>query len=203
MNLEQTKNIYSCPMHPEVISGEPGKCPKCGMDLVLKAPVAEARPKEIDPVCKMKVDPETAKNVLELNGKTYYFCGKGCLEKFKSDPEKYLNPSSAPIPIANGNDNEPLAQPKRVSRPVVSRQASKPVPTSTKTGYFCPMDPEVFSDHPGDCPKCGMALEPITPTLANAEENSELKAMTRRFGVSAVLTLPLIVPMLGELTHSF
>jgi Cu+-exporting ATPase len=178
MNPEQTKNLYSCPMHLEVTSEEPGKCPKCGMDLVLKAPVVEAKPKEIDPLCKMKVDPSTAKNVLELNGKTYYFCGKGCLEKFKNDPEKYLNPSLVPVPIL------------------------KPAPTSIKTGYFCPMDPEVFSDHPEDCPKCGMALEPITPTLANAEDKSELNSMTRRFWISAILTLPLMVSMFGELLHS-
>jgi YHS domain-containing protein len=75
--------FYACPMHPDVVSNEPGKCPKCGMDLVLNATFAEAKPKEIDPVCKMKVDPNTAKNILKFEGKNYYFCGKGCLEKFK------------------------------------------------------------------------------------------------------------------------
>jgi Cu+-exporting ATPase len=174
MNLEQIKNIYSCPMHPDAVLNEPGKCPKCGMDLVLKTSSAEATPKETDLVCKMKVDPSTAKNVLELNGKTYYFCGKGCLEKFKNDSEKYLNPSSVPVPIL------------------------KPAPTSAKAGYTCPMHPEVVSDHPGDCPKCGMALEPITPTLANSDDNSELKAMTRRFWISAVLTVPFLAWMLNE-----
>jgi P-type Cu+ transporter len=236
MNPEQTKSLYSCPMHPEVISEEPGKCPKCGMDLVLKAPVVDSKPKEIDPVCKMKVDPGTAKNILELNGKTYYFCGKGCLEKFKNDPEKYLNPLLVPfneskpkeidlvckmkvdpstaknILELNGktyyfcgkgclekfkNDPEKYLNPSFVPVPM-----AKSVPVSIKTGYFCPMDPEVFSDRPGDCPKCGMALEPITPTLANAEDNGELKNMTRRFWISAILTLPLIISMFGELLHS-
>src|SRR5690348_8414594 len=104
-------------MHPEVVLDKPGKCPKCGMDLVLKESAVESKPKEIDPVCGMKVDPATAKNVFEFKGKTYYFCGKGCLEKFKNDPEKYLKPPSIPM------------------------DAPKPLMASIKMVYTCPMHP--------------------------------------------------------------
>jgi Cu+-exporting ATPase len=70
-----------------------------------------------------------------------------------------------------------------------------PMPT-TRTQYTCPMHPEIVRDAPGDCPICGMALEPVTVT-AEEPENPELVHMTRRFWVSAVLTLPLLVVAMG------
>jgi P-type Cu+ transporter len=62
---------------------------------------------------------------------------------------------------------------------------------STRTDYTCPMHPEIVWPAPGSCPICGMALEPRTVTAA-AEENPELRDMTRRFWVSLVLTAPLM-----------
>lgn len=91
-----------------------------------------------DPVCGMKVDPATAKVTRDFNGATYYFCNPRCAEKFEADPTKYLAPSpKAPAPQARA------------------------VPKGTT--FTCPMDPEVRQDHPGSCPKCGMALEPLEP----------------------------------------
>ncbi|MEZ5582585.1 MAG: copper-translocating P-type ATPase [Candidatus Competibacteraceae bacterium] len=71
-----------------------------------------------------------------------------------------------------------------------------PVP-ATKTQYTCPMHPEILQDEPGSCPKCGMALESQTVTLEE-EENPELKDMTRRFWISAVLTIPLVILAMGR-----
>ena len=71
-----------------------------------------------------------------------------------------------------------------------------PAPT-IKTEYTCPMHPEIVRDEPGSCPICGMALEPRTITL-EAEENQELKDMTRRFWVGVLLTVPLIVVAMGR-----
>jgi Cu+-exporting ATPase len=68
--------------------------------------------------------------------------------------------------------------------------------SATRTEYTCPMHPEILRDAPGDCPICGMALEPVTVT-AEEPENPELVDMTRRFWVSAVLTLPLLVIAMG------
>ncbi len=66
--------------------------------------------------------------------------------------------------------------------------------------YTCPMHPEVRQDHPGDCPKCGMALEPATPSSATDDEDSaELRDMTRRFWIGAVLTLPVLVVAMAHL----
>lgn len=66
-----------------------------------------------------------------------------------------------------------------------------PTMQSDKTEYVCPMHPEVVQDHPGNCPKCGMALEPRT--VAAQEDDGELKYMTRRFWVSALLAIPVFI----------
>ncbi len=63
--------------------------------------------------------------------------------------------------------------------------------------YTCPMHPQVVRDAPGSCPLCGMALEPMTPRLEEGE-NAELADMTRRFWISAALTLPLLWALVGE-----
>jgi Cu+-exporting ATPase len=72
-----------------------------------------------------------------------------------------------------------------------------PVPDSGGVVWTCPMHPQIRQDHAGACPICGMALEPLSPVASEAE-NAELKDMTRRFWISAVLTLPLLWAMLGE-----
>ena len=66
-----------------------------------------------------------------------------------------------------------------------------------RTQYTCPMHPEIVRDAPGSCPICGMALEPVV--VSDDEDTSELDDMSRRFWVSAVLTLPLFVYAMGEM----
>ncbi len=68
---------------------------------------------------------------------------------------------------------------------------------TARTEYTCPMHPEIVRDEPGNCPICGMALEPRTVTL-EAEENQELKGMTRRFWIGVLLTVPLVVVAMGR-----
>jgi len=112
----------------------------------------------LDPVCGMTVEPQRAKATAKHAGKTYYFCCTGCAGKFTADPQKYLNgkPATAvlaPAPLIQLGGSKPASKP-----------AAEPTPTSSKAGvYLCPMDPEVRQDHPGACPKCGMALEPEIP----------------------------------------
>src|SRR5262249_24337606 len=64
--------------------------------------------------------------------------------------------------------------------------------------YSCPMHPEVVQDHPGSCPVCGMALEPLVPT-AEEGPNPEVVDMTRRFWVSLVFALPLVLLEMGHM----
>src|ERR1022692_2568250 len=94
----------------------------------------------IDPVCGMSVDPRAAPAQATYQGATYYFCCPHCLKKFEADPQKYL-----------GGKTESMS--------LSVAPASAP-PAGAKRQYICPMDPEVVSDRPGPCPKCGMALEP-------------------------------------------
>src|SRR6202451_2606924 len=114
---------------------------------------------ERDPVCGMTVDPERAAAQSEHNGKTFHFCCQSCATKFAAEPEKYIGASAA---SAHRNDFiVPLAgidSSKAVSTRQEPRSKQKIAPE-----YVCPMDPEVRQDHPGACPKCGMALEPAVP----------------------------------------
>ena len=125
-----------------------------------------------DPVCGMTVDEAKAAGSSEHRGQTYYFCGASCLAKFKSDPERYLPRPDAPAPAP------PKANPQEVE-------------------YTCPMHPEVRQMGPGTCPKCGMALEPLTIS-AEVEDNPELKDMTRRFWVGVALTVPVLLAAMAD-----
>ncbi len=72
-----------------------------------------------------------------------------------------------------------------------------------KTIYTCPMHPEIQQDHPGDCPKCGMALEPKNVKASDdAEDDAELRDMTRRFWIGAALTLPVFVLAMAHMIPS-
>jgi Cu+-exporting ATPase len=71
-------------------------------------------------------------------------------------------------------------------------------PASPRVEYTCPMHPEIVRPGPGSCPICGMALEPRTVTAA-AEENPELRDMTRRFWISLALTVPLLTVAMGAM----
>lgn len=137
-----------------------------------------------DPVCGMAVDPATARH-LDYQGSTYHFCSERCEGKFKAAPRQYLKRDSVPVAIP---------PPKSMSA-----GAAKPAPAGMV--YTCPMHPQVRQDHPGNCPICGMALEPLNAT-GDEGENVELRDMTRRFWISAALTLPLLWSLVGELLPS-
>src|SRR6266851_1814492 len=119
---------------------------------------------EKDPVCGMTLDPARAKATHEHAGKAYYFCCAGCKEKFSADPAKYLTPrtgvgispmSTRPVqiaPVATLGTSEAVVKISAI--PAAVRKVAS-------NEYTCPMDPEVRQQGPGDCPKCGMALEPV------------------------------------------
>jgi P-type Cu+ transporter len=118
--------------------------------------------KRIDPVCGMTVDPATAAGKFDYEGETYYFCNPNCLRKFSVAPQGYLN--KAPQLAAMG---QPMIQlgGKSGSPPVMATAQQQLEKRVIREGgeYTCPMDPEVVQTGPGACPKCGMALEPMTP----------------------------------------
>jgi Cu+-exporting ATPase len=93
----------------------------------------------IDPVCGMKVNPETSPHHHDHAGITFHFCGSRCRERFAADPAKYLSPA-----------------------PSVTQSQPGAI-------YTCPMHPEIRQHGPGSCPICGMALEPLAPTAEPQE----------------------------------
>jgi len=82
--------------------------------------------------------------------------------------------------------------------PAASHEPPPAVTAGTKVEWTCPMHPEIIRDAPGNCPICGMALEPRTATLDDIE-NVHLKDVTRRFWVSVVLSLPLVATAMAEM----
>jgi len=96
-----------------------------------------------DIICGMDVDEATARSA-EHDGKTFYFCSDHCRKEFLSRAR----------PVSSGKNIRPRDHQFRDEHAVV-----KPSPTAGKPIYTCPMHSEVQQDHPGNCPKCGMALE--------------------------------------------
>ncbi|MFO7581639.1 heavy metal translocating P-type ATPase [Guyparkeria sp.] len=119
-----------------------------------------------DPVCGMQVDPARAEHTTHFGGEDWYFCSAGCKARFEEDPERYLS----------GESPEADADPEAV--------------------YTCPMHPEIRQQGPGNCPICGMALEPETVT-ADAGPNPELADMSRRFWIGLLFALPLVILEMG------
>ncbi len=147
----------------------------------------------VDPVCGMTVNPDLAAGSYEYKGKTNYFCSPHCLSRFSEDPERFLK---EPMIVARQNQlrkrvDSAADHPPGSSEPVATASASG------RTTYTCPMHPEIVRDAPGNCPICGMALEPRTASLSE-EENPELAAMSRRFWVSVLLTVPLLAIGMSE-----
>jgi Cu+-exporting ATPase len=98
----------------------------------------------IDPICGMEVEQGNAAGRYEYKGQAYYFCCAHCFEKFKAEPAKYVDGSK-------GHEEGPSH--KAPAKPKAEERAGT---------YTCPMDPEIKQEGPGACPKCGMALEPLT-----------------------------------------
>jgi len=128
----------------------------------------------------MQVTPQSPHR-LEHAGQPLYFCCAGCKAKFAADPVRYMQ-------AAGGAPSSAAA-------------TAEPVPSGSV--YTCPMHPEVRQDHPGACPKCGMALEPEMPTLDEGE-SPELVDFRRRFWWTLPLTVAVTaLAMLGHRVRLF
>jgi len=121
-------------------------------------------------VCGMTIDPAKAKHRAEHAGHSYFFCSAKCREKFAAEPARYV--SSAPAGAA-------------------ARTAAGEVL------WTCPMHPQIVREEPGNCPICGMTLEPMTPAAGEAV-NPELRDMRRRFWVGVALSVPLLAIATAE-----
>lgn len=128
----------------------------------------------VDPVCGMRVAPETAAGKFVFEGETYYFCSEGCLNKFRQNPPRFL---------ALKTEENLEAESRGIE-------------------YTCPMHPEIVQIGPGTCPICGMALEPKEVSLEDRPDPEYLD-MKRRFLVSAVLTIPVFALAMAEMLPNF
>jgi Cu+-exporting ATPase len=113
---------------------------------------------------------ETTGRRYEHDGRTYFFCSDHCLAKFKESPDTYLSESLGETTAALPG-----------------------------TEYTCPMHPEVLTSEPGDCPICGMALEPKTAGHEDEDEAPELRDMSRRLWFAVILTVPLLIVAMGDM----
>ena len=131
----------------------------------------------VDPVCGMTIEETDAIGTFDHKGVRYYFCAPQCLERFAGDPESFLAP-------------------REEGAAALSRQSA--APGSDGMLYTCPMDPQIVQEGPGACPICGMALEPMTPTLDEGP-NPELVDMTRRLRTAAALAAPIVVVAMADM----
>jgi Cu+-exporting ATPase len=123
-----------------------------------------------DPVCGMSVDQKTAKFRADFGSKPYFFCSANCHDKFVAEPQRYAQAET---------------------------MASKPVASAPEgTIYTCPMHPQIRQVGPGNCPICGMTLEPVVAS-ADTGQSHELVDMTRRFWIGLVLAIPVFVLEMG------
>ncbi len=175
--------------------------------------------KVVDPVCGMSIEESDAAASEIYKGKKYYFCAANCHDRFVKDAESFLV-KKEPVddscevcdigtaPAAKVLSKETYTCPMHPeirqkgpgSCPKCGMALEPLVPklSAAKTEWTCPMHPEIVQDKPGSCPKCGMALESKTVS-AEEEENPELINMTRRFKISAVLTIPVLIMAMGRL----
>ncbi|NMJ39906.1 heavy metal translocating P-type ATPase [Roseomonas sp. JC162] len=122
-----------------------------------------------DPVCGMEVDARATPHHAEHAGHAYHFCSAGCRAKFVAGPDRYVHGAATPL---------------------------KADAVAPGTIYTCPMHPQIRQAGPGNCPICGMALEPEVATGDEAP-NPELRDFTRRFWIGLALTLPVVVLEMG------
>jgi Cu+-exporting ATPase len=189
-------DTYTCPMHSEIRQCHAGACPKCGM--ALEAVVSSGAASAVSAPAK-----ENCPTHPEVPHDRGAACSKSALTR-----EPIVAPPPVPGNSLSGEYTCPMhpeirqchagACPKcgMALEPVVVPAARA---ASASAEWTCPMHPEVRQDHAGMCPKCGMALEPSAATTEPAEENSELRDMSRRFWVAASLAAPLLVVSMGDM----
>jgi Cu+-exporting ATPase len=132
-----------------------------------------------DPVCGMNVESGKEAASITHDGQEYLFCSRHCASKFRDNPDRFTGDQGKEPAHAHGNGDGHRSR------------------GSVDTVYTCPMHPEIRQIGPGDCPKCGMALEPADATAE--QDDSELRDMTRRFWIATVFTAPLVVYVMSNM----
>ena len=125
-------------------------------------------PTAVDPVCGMTVTLRPDTRTENFGALAYHFCSERCRAKFKSDPWFYAS----------------------------GKAPAKGHAVATAAQYTCPMHPQILQDKPGNCPICGMTLEPV---VASDAPSAELADFTRRMWISGAAAVPLVILTMGGL----
>ncbi|HRK68632.1 MAG TPA: heavy metal translocating P-type ATPase [Hyphomonas sp.] len=144
-----------------------------------------------DPVCGMTPKPDSPHRLVH-DGAEIVFCSAGCKVKFEANPAAYPAQGDG----AGTDTSEMSGHTDHAACSHASHGAPAQKAAAAGSQWTCPMHPEIVRDGPGDCPICGMALEPMTPSASDGP-NPELRDMKRRFVVGLVLSLPLLVIEMG------
>ena len=130
-------------------------------------------PALIDPVCGMKVTPDSL-HVAQHNGRTFRFCSAACRIRFESNPPSFVDDA--------GERRSPAST--ETAHTANHHSASADL-------YTCPMHPQIRQKGPGTCPLCGMTLEPLHPPAV--QDDAEIFRVRRKFWISAALSIPVVV----------
>ncbi|MBU3919794.1 MAG: HAD-IC family P-type ATPase, partial [Alphaproteobacteria bacterium] len=142
-----------------------------------------------DPVCGMTPKSDSPHRLVH-DGAEIVFCSAGCKGKFEADPTAFpVHGDGTDSPEMSGHKDHAACSHASHGAPARKEAAAG-------SQWTCPMHPEIVRDGPGDCPICGMALEPMTPSASDGP-NPELRDMKQRFVVGLVLSLPLLVIEMG------
>lgn len=171
-----------------------GSCLTLRMDMTNSPQARQDISPHTDPVCGGEVREDTPWRA-DYQGKTYFFCSRTCRDRFTAAPEEVL---SHPPDPGHGMKMEGTGMPMR-HHGNMDHSSMPPAPDGPGTVYTCPMHPQIRQDHPGACPICGMALEPLLPS-ATVLDNAELNDFRRRFYFSLpFVVLIFIISMGGHL----
>lgn len=149
-----------------------------------------------DPVCGMSVHPADSLRCA-YQGQTYYFCSARCQQEFELDPKGILQ---ARARQQSSEQNVPLAKNGCCSDHTVRATGDfTETPSQSDRIYTCPMHPEIEQVGSGDCPICGMDLEPKVASVDNPSDDRQYADMKRRFYISVALAVPLLVIAMGPM----
>ena len=163
-----------------------------------------------DPVCDMEVTPDSKGGTTQWQGETYYFCSDKCQEKFTADPKAYITKDPVCGMTVSKEKNagshthkgteylfcSTKCREKFVADPdaYLHPQPKTSDPAAASRKYTCPMHPEIIQQGPGNCPKCGMDLEPLSASTDDAEEEEAvIRSLKRKTLVAGALTLPVLL----------
>jgi YHS domain-containing protein len=166
-------------------------------------PILHAQALAKDPVCGMSVDPVKAAGKVEHAGTLYYFCSRGCVERFSKEPGKYLTvvPATGVHPAVAARSaamHAVAATDSRAPSETLAHARARENGGGNQVRYTCPMHPEIIQLGPGSCPKCGMALEPMDVVAGEEQSDPEYDSMWKRFWVAVALSAPLLVASMLE-----